>query len=71
MFVFNISYYPVFSKFKDILSEMYLLLITGREQGKVFKKIPIIEFRRAKSLKQFFAKVKIAPLEKKKGCCKS
>ena len=51
MFVFNISYYPVFSKFKDILSEMYLLLITGREQGKVFKKIPIIEFRRAKNLK--------------------
>ena len=55
-FVFNIIYHPVFSKFKNILSEKYLLLTPDREHGKVFQNVPIIGFRRAK----------VAPVEKKK-----
>ena len=50
---------------------MYLLLTPGREQGKVLKKIPMIEFRRGKSLKYIFMRAKIAPPEKKKSCCRS
>ena len=70
-FVFNITYHPVFSKLKNVLSETYLRLIPNREDGKVFEKIPITGCRRAKSLKDILVRVKVAPLEKKKGCCRS
>ena len=70
-FVFNITYHPVFSKLKNILSEILLLLTPDREHGKVFEKIPIIGFRRVKSLKDILVRVKVAPLEKKKDCCTS
>ena len=69
--VFNITYHPVFSKLKNVLSEIHLLLTPDREHGKVFEKVPIIGFRRAKSLKDILVRVKVAPLEKKKGCCRS
>ena len=45
--VFNITYHPVFAKPENILPEIHLLLTTDREHGKVFRKIPIIGFRRA------------------------
>ena len=69
--VFHITYHPVFSKFKNVLSEIHLLLTPDREHGKVFEKVPIIGFRRAKSLKDILVRVKVAPLEKKKGCYRS
>ena len=68
---FNITYHPVFSKLKNVLSEIHLLLTPDREHGKVFEKVPIIGFRRAKSLKDILVRAKVAPLEKKKGCCRS
>ena len=69
--VFNITYHAVFPKFKDVLCEIHLLLTTDREHGKVFEKVPIIGFRRAKSVKDILVRAKVAPLEKKKGCCRS
>ena len=68
--VFNITYHSVFSKFKNVLSEIQLLLTPDREHGKVFENVPIIGFRRAKSLKDILVRAKVAPLEKKKGCCR-
>ena len=53
------------------LKYTYLLLAPHREHGKVFEKVPIIGFRRAKSLKDILVRAKVAPLEKKKGCCRS
>ena len=50
-FVFYINYHPVFLKLKNILSGIHLLLTPDREHGKVFEKVPIIGFRRAKILK--------------------
>ena len=47
--VFNITYHPVFSKLKNVLSEIHLLSTPDREHRKVFEKVPIIGFRRAKS----------------------
>ena len=70
-FVFNITCHPVFSKLENLLSEIYLLLTPDREHQKVFEKVPIIGFRRAKCLKDIFVRAKVAPLEKKKGCCGS
>ena len=65
------AYHSVFSKLKNVLSEIHLLLTPGREHGKVFEKVPIIGFRRAKSLKHILVRGTVAPLEKKKGCCRS
>ena len=66
-FIFNITYHPVVSKLKNVPSEIHLLLTRDREHGKVFKRIPIVCFRRAKPLKDILVRVKVAPLEKKKG----
>ena len=65
------AYHSVFSKLKNVLSEIHLLLTQDREHGKVFEKVPIIGFRRAKSLKDILVRGTVAPLEKKKGCCRS
>ena len=70
-FVFNITYHPVLSKLKNVLSEIHLLLTPDREHGKVFENIPIVGFRRAKSLKNILVRAKVAPVEKKKGSCRS
>ena len=53
------------SKLKNVLSEIHLLLTPYREHGKVFERIPIVGFRRAKSLKDILVRAKVAPLEKK------
>ena len=68
--VLNITYHPVFLKLKNVLSEIHLLLTPDREHGKVFENVPIVGFRRAKSLKDILVRAKVAPLEKKKGCCR-
>ena len=59
------------SKLKNVLSEIHLLLTPDREHGKVFGNIPIVEFRRAKSLQDILVRAKIAPIEKKKSSCRS
>ena len=61
----------MFSKLKNILSEIHLLLTPDRKHGKVSETGPIIGFRRAKSLKDILVRAKVAPLEKNKGCCRS
>ena len=43
--VFNITYHPVFSKLKNVLSEIHLLLAPGSEHGTVFEKVHIIELK--------------------------
>ena len=62
-FVFNITYHPVLSKLKNVLSEIHLLLTPDREHGKVFEKTPIVGFRRAKSLKDILVRAKVAPID--------
>ena len=65
-FVFNITNHPVLAKLKSLLSEINLLLTRDREHGKVFERIPVVGFRRAKSVKDILVRAKVAPLEKKK-----
>ena len=54
-------------KFKNVLSEIHLLLTRDRKHGKVFERIPLVDFSRAKRLKDIPVRVKVEPLEKKKG----
>ena len=54
--VFNITYYPIFSKLKNILS-------------KVFEDIPIIGFKKGKSFKDVLVRAKVPPLKTEKSFC--
>ena len=75
-FITNISFFldfhlkplahKVILKLKKVLSEIHLLLTPDREHRKVFERIPIVGFRRAKSLKDILVRAKLVPLEKKK-----
>ena len=67
-FLFNITYHPVLSKLKSVLSEIHLLLTPDREHGKLFERIPIVVFRRAKSLKNILVRAKVEHLKKRKTC---
>ena len=49
--VFSITYYSIFSKLKNILSKIHLLLTPFREHSKVFENVSIIGFGKEKSLK--------------------
>ena len=62
--VFNITYYQNCSILKDT---MHLLLTPDQENQKVFDKVPIIGFPRAKSLKDILVRAKAPPLQKMKG----
>ena len=73
-FLFNIAIIQcseILKLFKTILSEIHLLLTWGRKHGEVLERVPVIRFRRAKSLKDILVRARIAPLEKKKDCCRS
>ena len=57
--VFNITYRPSFSKVKDILSNIHLLLACNAEHGKVFPQVPIVGFKKGKSLKDILVSAKV------------
>ena len=65
-FIFNITYHPVLLKLKNVLSEIHLLITPDRKHRKVFERIPIVRFRRAKILEDILVRAKVAPFEKKK-----
>ena len=54
-------------KLKNFLYEIHLLSTPDLKHGKVFEKVPIVEFTRAKSLKKIIVRVKAIPLEKKEA----
>ena len=68
--IFNITYHPALSKVKNILKRVHLLLTPDREHQKVFSKIPIGGFRRAKSLKDHLVRAKISTINETLGCGK-
>ena len=67
--VFNITYHPNFSNLKDTMSFLHLLLTPDQEHQQVFHKVPIIGFRRAKSLKDILVRAKVPPVLKNERSC--
>ena len=65
--VFNITYHPDFSKLNNTMSFFHLLLTPDQEHQKVFHTVPIIGFRRAKSLKGILVRAKVPHFKKMKG----
>ena len=52
-----------FSKLKNILFRIHLLLTPDREHRKVFENAPIIGFKKGKSLKDILVRAKVPPLK--------
>ena len=67
--VFNITYYPIFLKLKNILSKIQLLSTPDREHRKVFENVSIIGFKKGKSLKDILVRAKVPPPKTEKGFC--
>ena len=61
--VFNFTYHPASSKLKHILSNISLLLIPDAQHRKVFPEVPIVGFKKGKSLKDLLVRAKV-PVEK-------
>ena len=56
---FNITYHPSFQKVSRILKEKHLLLAPNEEHKKVFDRVPLVGFKRGKSLKDFLVRAKL------------
>ena len=68
-YVFNITY-PIFSKLKNILPKIHLLLTLDRENRKVFENAPLMRFKKEKSLKDILVRAKVPPLKTEEGFCR-
>ena len=68
---FNTTYHRNLSNLKDTMSFLHLLLTPDQEPQQVFHKLPIIGFRRAKSLKDILVIAKVLPVLKNEGSCGS
>ena len=66
----NITYHPAFSKLKNILKTIHLLLAPDREHVDVFSQISIVGFRRAKSLTDILVRAKLPQKDNETGCGK-
>ena len=62
--VFHFTYHPAYSKLKNILSNINLLLTPDAQHRKVFPEVPIVGFKRGKSLKDLLVRAKV-PVEKR------
>ena len=62
-------YYPNFSKLKSILSRIHLLLTPDRGDSKVFENIPVISFKKEKSLKDILVEAKVRSIKTEEGFC--
>ena len=65
----NIIYYPIFLELKNILSRIHFPLTSDRKHSKIFEIIPIIGFKKGKSLKDILLRVKVSSLKSEKGLC--
>ena len=65
--VFNITYHPAFFKIKNVLSKVHLLLTPNKEHRSVFPEVPIVGFKRCKSLKDTLVRKRLPVIIKEFG----
>ena len=61
--------FPNFSKRKYISSKIHFLLTPDREQSNVFETLPVIGFKKGKSLRDILVRAKVPPLKTEEGLC--
>ena len=65
--VLNITYHPALKRLGSILKHIHVLLACDKEHKKVFQDIPIVGFKRGKSLKDLLVRAKVPPVCNLKG----
>ena len=55
----NITYHPTLNRTKDNLSRIHLLLTPNEEHGSVFPGVPLVGFKRGRSLKDMLVRAKL------------
>ena len=68
--ILNITYHPAFAKIKQNLSKIHLLLTPDSEHRDVFQHIPIVGFKRGRSLKDILVRAKLPKINQGSGECK-
>ena len=54
--IFNFTYHSAYSKLKHVSTNINLLLTPDAQHGKVFPEVPIVGFKRGKSLKDLMVR---------------
>ena len=65
--VLNITYHPAFANIRSILEKIHILLTPNNEHRSVFQSIPVVGFKRAKSLKDILVRARVPPLVANNG----
>ena len=65
----NITYHPAFNALNGILRKLHVILNCDQQHCNVFPDVPMVGFRKGKSLKDFLVRAKVQPLEKVQGSC--
>ena len=58
------TYYLLFKSVRQILKDLHLLLTVGQAHGRVFSDVPIIGFKKAKSLKDHLVRAALPQLDR-------
>ena len=69
--VLNITYHPAYSRVKEVLTNIHVLLTHNEEHRNAFTHIPLVGFKRGKSLKDLLVREKLTKINKGIGAsCK-
>ena len=63
----NIVYHPSYKHLTRILRKLHVILTFDNDHQRVFEDVPLVGFRRGKSLKDILVRAKVPPLEGIKG----
>ena len=57
--VLNVTYHPSLNAIRSILNKIHLLLTPDKEHQEVFRSIPVVGFKRGKSLQDYLVRAKV------------
>ena len=71
----NVTFNPAYQNLNRLSRKLHVILTCDSDHKKAFKDIPVVGFRRGKSLRDFLMRAKVPQLEVEqgvsKGCLKS
>ena len=65
----NITYHPSYQNLRSVLKKLHVILNVDKDHRDVFPDIPILGFRKGKSLKDFLVRAKVPSLIPESGAC--
>ena len=65
--VLSLTYHPALSRLKNILSKIHLLLTPNKSHENVFPNVPVVAFKRGRSLKDILVRAKLPSINSNSG----